>query len=817
MGAIYKSQIQWNAPDGHKFSAQPVRDYIAQGLEQVGAAAQQVSQSIQVEQNQIAVDRMKQAGVEAQSFIDNFEDFSGDDYMDKMVSGAMEIWNNAYAQMDEATARRFEMNNPEATSVFNFKVQEAAVEKSYNHAYTQAVRNIPNRASAIVALGDPNAIKAAMQEEVYRASQEDGMRAEDLEKYIDTLQYDIAQGAIAQAIGEGRAEDAAALNNDLQFTNRLTPSQRASNNAAIQQLLKAKAEATKKADIDEDKVLRESLTKSLVAVGDEMYRMAGTNDAAKEDVTLAINKMLNDFSEGDIAASYNGIPIDVLFPEYKAFVDAPYSIRQKVVKDVYGELLENSPTDRRMKAEIGWRAASKLAGLDEDESGTVEVSELQLEDMAEIGQIVTDSDNFYAYDDSIDAVLDPLRQVWMYARDRAEYALQFSAYQEADTPIAQRTGLGWSTEQYSYSGNLSPEVMQVLRERKDDPHGLTYSAKLDEARQQAISNLAYWTNGGKLPDNGTYREMIYQQAVDFAFMPEEEKKKLGLEYVTNRQIIDNLFRQAAQYDREGILDSAVDNTKGLVRPASEAASTKEMSPAERARVTNTYLISPEGVALKEEFKRKHNVTDGIVSILASEGKIDDSFVGKLMGPTDEIPKEYNGSVLGKMLYSAMVSTGAVSSGKPLLKSKIDELNADWKKEVLDPIDSVLRQDARYRSESAKDAYIDAAGLRGSPEAIKIVQALRAGSPADRVPMAKSIYDTDYYRSIVDSIMFMNNGANPNSEDVAAMAASIRRSVFPDNFASRAVHGDWSSKATSARKDTRAYTVPLQAGAVGVKY
>ena len=559
MAKIYDAQIQWQSPSGHRFQAQPLEDYISAGLAEVSKAAGQASEGIQRLHDIDATERMKQAGVEAANYIDNFEDFSGDNYMEKMQANAMQIWDDAYSQLDEPTKRRFEMNNPKARDIFEFTVSKSAVEKTFNHQATQYTRQIPSIANQIVELKDPNLIKKALQEKVFELTEKSGMRADDAEKVVDTLQLTVAEGAIRQAIGEGRLSDAAALNNDLEFAFPLTPDKRAQNNVLIQNALNEK-EKEKKA-LTEDKkrqAVVDALSLSSVHLYDEMYARAGMDTAAREEVTVQYNKFLSDFLNGNIRDEYAGIPLAEYFPDLKLYTDAPFSVRQAAVKKIVGETLENNPTDKKIKADLGYRVANLAASVPNNEDGYADLQKITPEKIADIATVLGQVKNYYSFDDSVQKNIDKLSQMYVSWTDRAAAALEHSKYQDENTLVSERTGLGWRTQRYLQSGNLAPDEIDALRTGKiKDTQGLHFSPEYKAAMDAAMENFAYWTNNGKLPDPGTYRYMLMAEICALYYMSDADKKALGIENATREQFLQVYLEKVKNFSDMGILDSEV--------------------------------------------------------------------------------------------------------------------------------------------------------------------------------------------------------------------------------------------------------------------
>lgn len=555
MAKIYDAQIQWQAPSGHRFQAQPLEDYISAGLANVSRAAGEASEGIQKLHDQDAAALMEKADKESKKFVEDFEDFSGDNYMGKMEAGAMKFWDDAYAQLDEPTKRRFDMYNPKAREIFEVKTKKAAVEKTFSHQHDQYKRRVPIMASQIVALGDPNLIKKALAAKINELSETSNMRAGDLEEIIDSLRLEVADGAIAQAIGEGRLEDAAALNNDLDFSSAITPTKRASNNVTIQNTLNEQQKAKK--EVTEDKkrqAIVDSMTAGAVNLYDAMYAFAGQDTNKREAVIESYNKFLNDFLNGNIQEQYNGVPVSEFFPELKMYMDAPSSIRQEAFTKIRGRTLENNPVDKKIKTELGYRAAALAASIPTDDDDYADLSKVTPEKMADIFDVLDRISGYYSFDTGVQKQIDKLVQLRTAYRDRASLALRHSAYQDQNTLINQKTGLGWETQKYLQSGNLAPDTMDALRKGiYKDTKGVVFNSAYRDAMLDAMQNFAYWTNGGKLPESGSYEELAMMEIVALNNMSESDKKLLGIENITPQQFVDAWMTKVHSLDAQGVL------------------------------------------------------------------------------------------------------------------------------------------------------------------------------------------------------------------------------------------------------------------------
>ena len=808
MARIYDAQIEWQAPSAHRFQAQPLQDYISSGLENVSRAADQVSRGIQTIKDKEAADKMAKAGEAAQIYLDNFQDFSGDNYMEKMESEAMAFWDEAYASLDPATKNRFEQNNPEARNIFNLKVKDAAVNKAYDHENEYWTRQLPSIANGIVSLGNPNKIKKALEDEIHRLTEGTGMRQKDAQVAVDKLTAYVGQGAIAQAIAEGRANDAAAMNNDKVLTAQLTPEQLAKNNNAIKQLRREQASVAK--ETDSEKVLRDALGKGFVLLYDQLYAGASNSEnpeEARKQATTEYNKFLNDFLLGDLKDEYGGVPLASIIPEGIVLTNTPFSIRQKVVKDSVAATLENNPIDKEIKREIGYRAVSKAASLAKN-GEEINLDDVKMEDIAEIGEILDQVQGYYGFDDGVQKSIDKLNNAYVNYLDRAEMALQFSAFEDENTLITERTGLGWGTQRYAQSGNITPATAKALSKGaySDQKQGTVYSNEYKTAMDAGIQQFATWTNAGKLPESGTYKELLMQNAVNYYKMPLEDKKALGIESVTRRQVVENYLRQAREYDKLGLLDSQVGDTRSGVRPTSIKTTLKDMSDKEKEETINAVLDSKEGKAFIDEFRASHGGlhSDAIKKLKETEGNLDPkSVVGKKWVGEKNSFKSVVGKV--KAPTPAGVAAAVLSPKYRAIKEdEVEQLNKDWQEQVIKPINNALVGDYAFRMTGANDSPL-----------YNIISALGGGSQFStnkpRIPISDAIQDTAYYSTFIDGVKELNRGANPNQE-VAASYASANRSTSYKNWTNNVERGRVSNKARKADKETNAYTGPYSAGA-----
>lgn len=127
MPAIKNAQIQWNAPQTHKFSADKLNDYITQGLDNLSRVAGETAETTAKFLDEEIAAQMRKVATDAARAISEENDFDGD--YSSLNKKIMDNWDKAFSQFDSATQTRFNRNNPRARDIFELKIGEEIVKK----------------------------------------------------------------------------------------------------------------------------------------------------------------------------------------------------------------------------------------------------------------------------------------------------------------------------------------------------------------------------------------------------------------------------------------------------------------------------------------------------------------------------------------------------------------------------------------------------------------------------------------------------------------------------------------------------------------
>lgn len=749
MAKIYDAQIQWQAPSGHRFQAQPLEDYISAGLANVSRAAGEASEGIQKLHDQDAAALMSKAGQESKKFIEDFEDFFGD-YMGKMEAGAMKFWDDAYAQLDEPTRRRFDMNNPKAREIFELTAKQAAVDKSLDHQYTEYSRRVPVYASQIIALGDPAKIKEALAAKVYELSENSGMRMADAEKVVDQLQRYVADGAVNMLIGEDRLDEAAELNNDLAFTAMLAPDQRIQNNNTIRsirqkqqdELLKQQSSGSKNAAKENRDFVYNGLKEEMSYVHDK----AVSNGKGAEWSDL-LYRVASDFQEGKLADSYEApdgsvVLLRDLVPEYALYTDMNYADRIAVAQDLI-KAFEGSPEVYQRIGKMKVDAATLLDSLPKDDDGRISIKSIPATKVARIKDVLDQVDENYAtLDKDLRDYVETLRAVSAAYREMERAALAPSNFIMPGDVIEKGTFMG-STEDYaSLEGNFSYGSLQNARGDKEGVFSASYlssqgtekNEKLRDALLRRVEISRASTGNNRMPAAGSTEEMIEFNKAYLNDAPLEMKQKLGIADASTYQILDAKDKEISLYDRMGMLNNTVDEGNKLVRPTLpdwyEATSWDKLSPAARK------------------------------ALLPSDLNV------------EQMAKLGGGSNSPVVLYNAIINNDeslldAITDGSA--RKALKKAYKKFQETTVKDINTSLKENAKYKG------MTNAADV--AEKALKYKYS-NAEKPTYSAPdMSVPIEETDYYLSLVRMIRAINPGSQPDAKTVRDIASQIRSASY----------------------------------------
>lgn len=760
MAKIYESQVQWQSPSAHRFQAQPLQDYISGALSNMSQLSAAANDALIKIKDQEAASKMELADKAAKSYVENFDDYSSENYLTKMQTNAMKIWDDAFNSLDSETRTRFTRNNPEARSIFELKTNEAAVNKTFDHVYTEWDRRVPKMANEITALDDPEEIKAMLEATVDSLLYTSGMRPKDAEKVIDKLRSQVSAGAIQQMIGEGRLDDATALNNDLQFAALLTPSDRAKNNMTIQKLLKEKEEKKEKEPTLSEKqtAVRNAVFEGTRSALSDSYDLA-KNNGNSEEWTRMYYKFLNDFQEGKLSDTYtifddDGNAIQTFTASqllgddsFALLTDMEYADRIDVAQKLL-KAFEDSPAIRRKIGDVLVDGTSLLDSLPQNDYGRVDISQITETQAGRIKEVLDKMDeNYVVMNDDIEDVYMNLRSVYAARQNLQHATLRPSNYMGPDDVVEVGSFLTNTENKASVQGDFSYSEMEKGR---SGPAirligGAVYSPEGRETMLQSLEPYWAYTNGGKRPTAGSNHMMIDMTMKALIDADDDTKKALGIYGVSEDDIIGARETVANGYTKLGIFDDAVGGKNALHKarptmPYDSPTKWDEMTPDERKAAYKMYM----------------------------EGKLETDPAG-----IARLPYKFPDFVVK--------GTSGFSTNKKALK---------YEKEIVENIEKGLAAD--------KELY---GGLTSAVDVVK-----KAATVGDREAVfgfdaSKPIEETDYYASLVAMIKKANPNADPSAVVVRNMASEIRSINFRDWLNKVGGFFDWSAGASKYTKGT----------------
>lgn len=776
MAEIYRSQIQWKSPEAREFQARKIDDYISGPMAQLGQVANAASGAMAKIKDQDAANKMKLAGQEAQFYIDNFEDFSGENYMGKMESEAMAIWDNAFNSLDDDTRARFEMYNPKAREIFNLKVGEAATNKTFEHVYTQWDRRVPMIASQITSLDDPESIKFSLEAEVDKILNESGMRAADAEKVIDKLRKEVSQGAISQMIGEQRYEEATALNNDLEFSALLGPVDRAKNNMAIQKALEAKKEKEEKEPslTEKQKANRESVYNDARSGLSNFYDLAKANGAEK-NWSDTYFQFLNDFQEGKLADTYvvyddegkeiASFPAAAILGDdsYALLTDMEYADRLQVAEDLL-KVFQDSPAVRKKMGEMLVDGQTILDSLPLDDRGRIDIPNVDDAALSRIKNIIDKSDENYArMNKDYNDMYNRLRYVYIAKQNIMRSSLAPTNNQSTDDVMTLDAALGRTDV---YANAQSQFTYKEMFDAQNGVAPLTMGgAQKDTVGKNRIEDRLnpFWANnnGGKIPPAGSNHMMIDITMATLQDVDDQTKEALGIKDVSPEQIVSARNSTAYDFIKNGLYNSEVDGKKALRLPRptvsySSGVKWDDLAPAERVRLFSAYMQSLRGTGTNprtQEYNPRY----------MSVEELKEKAPWVLYGTKYFTPESEDHGPLTKYDKRALLNSTNSTDYDKYFKSKTA---AELEREIVANIEKGLRSD--------KDAF---------GEFKSAVDVVKAGLERDKMTntfgfdTSLPIEQSSYYGTIVHMIRKINNQAQPDANVVRNLASEIREKNF----------------------------------------
>lgn len=562
MAQIYKNQLMWKSEEQHKFKGDPIKDYITQGLSNVAVAAQNANDALNRVKDRQMADSMEVAKTQASQMIQNWEDFSGD-YMERMESEAMRIWGEAYGKADFATKNRFAHNNPEAFELFKLQVSADVVKKVDDHVYTTKMNEIPVDVSGIIrdniALG-PGAIKQAVMNKVNEEQDGAKMSSFRMLEYLDKLQREAAYGAIYTYMDRGEYENAEAVIADPQFSGRLTPEEKSRLSMSIRGLKKQRDSAEGSVSITEvENELVDALVSAMSSIEDDLTL---TEDEKRRRLnglmTVAYDGKLSDAKAQDLGLV---LPQELVssLGEYDAHV------RHAIGDKAWKQFSTNSVIVDNMLGSI-----EADAGILLDEYSDKSFSEWKRDDFLMGIRMLSDAENFYSTNENLRKIIEPLKTQLNRGVSGA------AAYRDASLDF-------YKTKQVQVKGSLGLNILGVGTHSAKDPHLLIEenlspqqmeyyrNGDADSFYEDLAQNFADASFGTITMINGnkeSYVEGSYVQGIGFttsalSYAPADLKAELGVDRVSNKELEWAAARVAAKYDKNGLLDSVVDEENVL--------------------------------------------------------------------------------------------------------------------------------------------------------------------------------------------------------------------------------------------------------------
>lgn len=537
MAKIYTSQVAMKSAGQHKFKADPIQNYIAEGLRSVSTAAQQTAEMIIQINDRDAASKMEEAARRSQQIIDEWSDFEGD-YLNKMEVAAVEPWDETFATLDKATQNRFLMNNPEARDIFQLKVASAATERSYEYAKARFKRDLPNIASGIVDMQDPVAMQARMKE-IQEDIDASFLKKEDRMEMISSLYYDVATSAIYSAIGRRDFELANGMVQNDNFMEAVSSKEReqlktAIRNAELNAFTTTSGDSATKQRLDNSVNLGTGIVDAIM--GDESL---GARDQRFKLASGFLSAVLSgDSSSLDSFAWAGKIP---MYEFLDAVSKAPESERQAVVRDIVAKAFPNS---RELDNAIGLAQAnvSMLLSKNEDKN----FDEWSSDDVSLAFELVSTYQDVMSFSPELRKAFAPLEKI--VGRQILADTIELS-------------GLGPSEFEYSRTGvfdsfkDLNPALQ--IASALSKPIGTT-DVVYDKLVNQTLADATYKTaarlNDGNTPENGTYVESLARTAVVLGNMNTNMKRALGIEGVDADTLSMAMWKKRYQLASDGKLN-----------------------------------------------------------------------------------------------------------------------------------------------------------------------------------------------------------------------------------------------------------------------
>lgn len=581
MAQIYQNQLMHKSTDSKPFKIDPIKDYISDGLRNLATASDNALQAINRVKDEQMAGNMEIAGQQSAKIIEEWEDFTGANALEKLEQAALKPWYDALKTADGPTQTRFLRNNPESEEIFRLTVSQSVVKRAQDQVFKTRMLEVPKKASEAVAMYDPIAVRnSANPEEASRAmisavvkrmtdhvnyvQNESMMDPISMKTYLMNYQEEVGKGLIETLIGADDYKGALAAN--AHFAGILTPEQSAKYDNAINALIKAltKPEGSGSGSASESAIKSEYVD-ALASAASRIQQNVNLNDQQKREringlftmakdgkITLekmeyykdAFGESLANYMGGEVANSLGALDEDV---------------KNEIVKLAFDKFSYENAFMTGEDGILGRLKMDAAAIIDEVKDNAID--EWNADTMAHATRYVKNAENFVSYDSSLREISAPIAAaVNASIKGAADYLDAFSMDYKTKPQTFWFSGFPKSytdkNPRLVLEETISNQAMSLAR--NGEPVDL-YDENLMQNVVDMAAPLIRMTNGGSdsVKEGGYKQGIAYIGALLYS-ASEEEKQKLGIANVSAEQIAKAVKYLDAEKNGLGLSDSFVD-------------------------------------------------------------------------------------------------------------------------------------------------------------------------------------------------------------------------------------------------------------------